>query len=197
MLPLRGAPLQTKHQRQLKPAPTPPESPQRHGQLSPRSRDTDARELTSLCLRWMTTSGEPDRFQESVGDTSREMRWLLADSRQSLYSAASAILGKRRVTRHQQSGSGRPVSSAWSPRTFHVSSMWNSMWALCGFRVALALLFPHPERVHRPGGLWPCAQGCAQAVCTSGQPSAQPDVSPGCLLSKLGDHSGAVMGSLR
>lgn len=58
--------------------------------------------LTSLCLRWTVIRGEPDRFWDSVGggDTSREIRWLATDIRQSLQFTASGILGNqwKRVT---------------------------------------------------------------------------------------------------
>lgn len=41
--------------------------------------------------------GESDRFWERVGagETSREIRWLVTDSKQCLYFAASAILGNK------------------------------------------------------------------------------------------------------
>lgn len=46
--------------------------------------------------------GEPERFWDRVGggDTSREIRWLATDRRQSLQFMASGILGneRKRVT---------------------------------------------------------------------------------------------------
>lgn len=44
--------------------------------------------------------GEPERFWDRVGggDTSREIRWLATDSRQSLHFAASGILGSQWIS---------------------------------------------------------------------------------------------------
>lgn len=49
-----------------------------------------------MCLRWTVIRGEPERFWDSVGggDTSREIRRLATDSKQSLQFTASGILGK-------------------------------------------------------------------------------------------------------
>lgn len=61
------------------------------------------------------TSGEPDKFWESVGGgaTSREMSELAADSGQLLQFAASGILGNRRkiITRWERGVHSKKLSS--------------------------------------------------------------------------------------
>lgn len=69
----------------------------RHAHHIEESQQRKRFSLTSLCLRCTVIRGEPDRFWDRVGggDTSREIRWLATDSRQSLQFTASGMLGNQ------------------------------------------------------------------------------------------------------